>query len=266
MLRGRCRRCGARFSARYLLVELLVSGLSVLLFWSLVVQGPAGGAAGADALGVAVARFVITSLFTGLLVAIAFIDLDTMLIPDAITYPGIPICVGLSLVLDTTHWWDGPVGAVAGYLVIRVVADGYRLLTGRLGMGYGDAKLLAMIGGLLGWQAVLPTLMLAAFQGSVIGITALAMFKLRRERAAAPGSDRASAGDGEGTDAESLDDGDARAEAADDGDAHAEAADELDKPLRLMRMPFGPFLSLAAIETLLLPDWMPRAFDMLVQV
>jgi len=226
LLRGRCRRCGARFSPRYLLVELLVAGLAVLLYHSLV-HGDV-----VTPIGLRLARFVVLSLFAGLLVAITFIDLDTMRIPDAITYPGIPVCIGLSLFFGHPHWWDGLAGGAAGYLLIRLLADGYRLVTGRTGMGYGDAKLLAMIGGLLGWQALLPVLFLSALQGSVIGISLLALFRARRrgdEKTAATPADEEEGGDDE--------------EPPPDPSS-----------LRYAKLPFGPFLGLAALEVVLLRD------------
>ena len=151
-LRGRCRYCKTSYSPRYALVELALALLCVALFQVYVLS------AHAVPLGLRVGRFGIASIFCGVLTAIAFIDLATFRIPNSITYPAIPICAVLSVFMGHPHFWDGAVGAVAGYLAIRLIADGYELLTGRQGMGYGDAKLLAMIGGLLGWQALLPTL------------------------------------------------------------------------------------------------------------
>ena len=257
ILLGRCRGCGARFSIRYLLVELLVLALSLTLHQLFVVQGVSspGG------LGLRVAQFVITSLFCGLLVAIAFIDLDTYRIPDLITYPAIPLCAVLSLFMGLPHmYWDGPLGAVAGYAVIRLIADGYRLITGREGMGYGDAKLLAMIGGLMGWQVLLPTLFLSALQGSVIGITALVLVRGR----GAPPDGAGSAGSGAGDEAAGRDE-----TAGADADVETEAADAapgaIEAPsLRHSKLPFGPFLSLAAIEILLLRDWLEVFFPYLL--
>jgi leader peptidase (prepilin peptidase) / N-methyltransferase len=223
LLRGRCRYCGARFSGRYFLVELLVGLLSLSMYLVSVAysEGP---------IGARLSQWVITSLFCGVLVAITFIDLDIMRIPDAITYPGIPIAVLLSLFLGHPHLWDGLLGAVCGYLSIRLIADGYQLLTGRAGMGYGDAKLLAMIGGLCGWQFLLPTLFLASLQGSLIGIPILLLHR------------------GKNTEEEH-----------DNTDPKAVPP----SGLRHARIPFGPFLSLAALELLLLKNYLPLFFPYL---
>jgi leader peptidase (prepilin peptidase)/N-methyltransferase len=230
LLRGRCRFCGAGYSLRYPLVELLVAVLAVLMHRHFVLQAAAEGP-----LSLAIARFFITSLFCGLLVAISFIDLDTMRIPNVITYPGIPLSMALSVFMGHPRLWDGAIGGVAGYLVIRLIADGYELITGRQGMGYGDAKLLAMIGGLLGWQALFPTILLGSLQGSVIGIGVLIAARLRGG-AAAP-------------DQENEPDRETTKQTGDE-------QPEIDENPTLMRtaIPFGPFLCLAGIEVILLSD------------
>lgn len=276
VLLGRCRRCRTPYSARYLLVEVLVCALAVLLHHTLVMTGD-------GPLSVRAGQFVIASLFCGTLVAITFIDIDLLKIPDLITYPAIPLCVLLSLFMELPHLWDGLVGAVAGYLIIRLIADGYQLLTGRLGMGYGDAKLLAMIGGLMGWQVLLPTLFLASLQGSVIGISGLLIARRmgrgadgapddpqergeqERDDAAAPREETTPA-----TSAPPLANSDAPCREqipAHQPDEGVEEDDEEDLPpgasLRHARIPFGPFLSLAAIELLVLRDHLPALFPYL---
>ena len=99
-------------------------------------------------------RFFILAAFFFVLVVITFIDLDHKLILDKITYPSIPIFYGLGLLLPGDDWKAGLVGAVVGYGVVRLIADGYYFLTRREGMGYGDGKLLALVGAFLGWRAV----------------------------------------------------------------------------------------------------------------
>lgn len=221
LLRGRCRHCGARFSGRYFLIELLVCTLALLMHQVYVLDSVAP-------LGLRMAQFGITSLFCGFLVAIAFIDFDTMLIPNAITYPGIPVAVGLSLFMELPHLWDGLAGAAAGYGLIWLVAEGYRMLTGRQGMGFGDAKLLAMIGGLLGWQILLPVIFLATLQGTFIGIPAL----LINQRRCSPQGPRP-------------------------------GLRQQIQDLRRTPLPLGPFLCLAAVEALSLRDLVFQLFPLL---
>jgi leader peptidase (prepilin peptidase)/N-methyltransferase len=114
-------------------------------------------------------------------------------------------------------------------------------------MGYGDAKLLAMIGGLLGWQVLLPTLFLSAFQGSLIGITILVIM-------------RATGAEGPAETTETEEEG-AEAKEAEEGEEGEEEGRT--SSLRHAKIPFGPFLSLAAVEFLLLKDWLIQLFPYL---
>jgi leader peptidase (prepilin peptidase) / N-methyltransferase len=236
LLRGRCRHCRAKISPRYLVVEVLVAAAALGVHEVFVVAGP-------HPIGLRLAQFVIGSLFCGLLVAVAFIDLDTMLIPNVITYPGIPVAAALSIFMGHPHLWDGPVGAVGGYLLVRGLADGYRLIRRRQGMGYGDAKLLALIAGLLGWQRLVPVLFLASVQGTLIGVTAL-MWARRRRRRNQQGQ------------------GEPQGQPTSDQPALPEGTETAssDGPLRFAMIPFGPFLSLAGIEVLLLHTWLSTFF------
>jgi len=163
-LTGRCRSCRASFSPRYVLVEAATAMLFVALYHLEVVLVFPG-----DAVPLRLIRFATLAAFAFVLVVISFIDLDTKLILNRITYPAIPIFWGLSLLLPERAWYDGLVGAAVGYGVIRLVADSYYLLTRRRGLGYGDGKLLALVGAYLGWQAVLFALLFGSILGSVIG-------------------------------------------------------------------------------------------------
>ena len=254
LLRGQCRHCGARFSARYFFTELLICLLTVWMHQMFIIDGT-------GELGLRLAQFVISSAFCGVLVALAFIDLDTMYLPDVLTKPGIVAAVALSLLMELPRWWDGPVGAVAGYLVIRAIADGYKLIKKRQGMGYGDAKLLAMIGGLLGWQALFPTLFLASFQGSVIGISALLLVRRRsgREDQAAAAGEVEDVGDNSAAD-EALD-AERPGEPVADQLAEDQEPEDEEPPsssIRHAKIPFGPFLSLAALEVLIFKEHLAR--------
>ena len=160
-LGGRCASCRAPISARYPLVELGTALLSAAVVWRY----------GWDWTAVA------ALLVTWSLVALAMIDLDHQLLPDAITLPlmwlGLLASVAwapgpsLSIPVDP---WSSIVGAVAGYLVLWSVYWAFKLLTGKEGMGYGDFKLLAALGAWMGWQMLPLVLLLAACSGAVIGI------------------------------------------------------------------------------------------------
>jgi leader peptidase (prepilin peptidase)/N-methyltransferase len=226
LLRGRCRHCGAKFSARYALVEALMAALSALIFWAFVVETPG------QSLGVRVARFSAFFAFAATLVVLSFIDLDTKRLPDIITLPAIAVFFLAGFAVHDVPWSERAIGVAAGYLLIRIVADGYYYLTGREGMGLGDGKLLAMMGALLGWKAILPIVFLASLAGVLVGVPAII---LRRRRAVAPQPDATLAG-----------------EAAPNGEPSAPSV-----PLRLAEVPFGPFLAASALVYLFLakPAW-----------
>lgn len=202
-LRGRCRRCGAEFSARYLFVEAALAMLFVALFH--FAMGPAFAD---EPLAIAVYRFLVFAALSFVLVVITFIDLDNKLILDKITYPAIPLFYALGLVLPERGVWDGLIGAAVGYALIRAIADGYYMVTKREGLGYGDGKLLAVVGALLGWQGVVASLFLGSILGSVIGVSALAILRARNR---------------------------------------ANADSEGGGSLRHVELPFGPFLAAAAL-------------------
>ncbi len=153
-LRGKCRHCGTRISARYPVIELLtglLSGYAAYRFGF--------GWAGLGAL-----------VFVWALVALAFIDLDTTFLPDAITLP--LVWAGLLLNLRETFvpLPAAVIGAVAGYLCLWTVYWGFKLLTGKEGMGYGDFKLLAAIGAFVGWKLLPIVILLSSVVGAVVGV------------------------------------------------------------------------------------------------
>jgi len=213
LLRGRCRDCGAEFSPRYLLVEA-ATGILFVAAWHFCIAVAYPG----EALSLRTLRFVVYAAYLVVLVVITFIDLDHKLILDRITYPAIPVFYGLGLLLPEHHWWDGLIGAAVGYGLVRLIADGYYYLTGREGMGYGDGKLLAVIGALHGWQAVAAALVVGSVAGSVIGVTVLLVMRWRRPP---PVPDEA-------------------------------GEDEAEPPLRHVELPFGPFLVMGALVHLFL--------------
>jgi len=154
LLKGQCAFCNIRISLRYPLVELLTAGLGLLVAWIL---GPSWqGVAGL--------------VLVYILIAMTFIDLDHKLLPDQLTLP----LMWLGLVINTfsifTSLEDAFWGAVAGYMSLWLVYWGFRLATGKHGMGYGDFKLLAALGAWMGWQALPIIVLMAAVAGIIIGL------------------------------------------------------------------------------------------------
>ncbi|HWR76783.1 MAG TPA: A24 family peptidase [Thiobacillus sp.] len=160
-LRGRCSACSAPISARYPLVELLTALLSAAVAWKWGISAQTLGAL----------------LLVWTLVALAFIDLDTTLLPDSLTLP--LLWLGLLFNLDG-HFAslpDAVIGAMAGYGVLWSVYWLFKLATGKEGMGYGDFKLLAAIGAWLGWQMLPVTLLLSSVVGAAIGVAMIVLVK-----------------------------------------------------------------------------------------
>jgi leader peptidase (prepilin peptidase)/N-methyltransferase len=157
-LRGRCAACGAAIAWRYPLVEMLTAVLFATVAWHFGASWQALAASG----------------LTAGLIALAFIDLDHLVLPDDITLPLLWLGLllnaqGLFCTLETALY-----GAVAGYLLLWTVHRGFLLLTGREGMGFGDFKLLAMLGAWLGWPMLPVIILSSSISGAVIGSIALA--------------------------------------------------------------------------------------------
>jgi leader peptidase (prepilin peptidase)/N-methyltransferase len=164
VLRGRCRACGHPIAWRYPLVEGLTASLFLL----------------------AALRFGFTLhtgtvlVFVSALVAIAFIDLDHQIIPNAITLPGIPLGLLAGLSVGNPPLLERVVGALAGagflYLVLLYGGAVY----GQDAMGEGDLNLIALVGAFLGWKGVVVTILLGCLSGSVVGLALIGLRRLRR--------------------------------------------------------------------------------------
>ncbi|MCC2954137.1 A24 family peptidase [Massilia sp. IC2-477] len=165
-LRGKCRKCKAPISPRYPAVELLTGVLAGVLVWTF----------GSGLAGLA------TLLFLFLLVAMTFIDIDTQLLPDDLTYP--LLWAGLLVNLHGTFvpLQDAVIGAAAGYLVLWAVYWLFKLVTGKEGMGYGDFKLLGALGAWLGWQMLPTIILLSSVVGALVGISLIVFAKRGRDK------------------------------------------------------------------------------------
>jgi leader peptidase (prepilin peptidase) / N-methyltransferase len=166
ILKGRCARCAARISARYPLIEALTGVLSGIVAQHFGFGWPALGAL----------------ILTWFLIALAFIDIDHQLLPDDLTLPLLWLGLFFSLWQGRADGTVVPVdvrssliGAMAGYASLWSVYHLFRLVTGKEGMGYGDFKLFAALGAWLGWQMLLPIILLAAVAGALIGLALIAL-------------------------------------------------------------------------------------------
>jgi len=153
LLRGRCSQCRKRISPRYPVIEAITAVLSAVV----ALHFGAGW------------MTAVLLLFTWALIALTVIDMDHQLLPDNITLPllwlGLLInSSGLIVPLEQAVF-----GAVFGYLSLWAVYWGFKLLTGKDGMGYGDFKLLAALGAWLGWQALPVIIILSSLVGAIVG-------------------------------------------------------------------------------------------------
>lgn len=158
LLRGRCRACGGRIALRYPLIEASTAVLSLLVVWHFGVSVQAAAAL----------------VLTWGLIALAMIDLDTQLLPDSITQPLLWLGLLLSLAGVFSSSTDAILGAFGGFLSLWLLFHGFRLLTGKEGMGRGDFKLLALLGAWLGWQALPQIILFSAIPGAIVGVALIA--------------------------------------------------------------------------------------------
>jgi len=224
LLGAKCRNCKAPISWQYPLVEALTGVLFVIVYlrFGMTLASP------------------VYMLLAASLVVVTFQDLADWTIPDEITLPGVPIGLGLSVIallmgdesLLVTHPFDALLGIVLGFAVLYGLDRVTVLLLKKPGMGFGDVKLLAMLGAFIGWQGVLGTLMLASIVGSTVGLAVMFYFKYAASPEASPApSDDEGTADGEASPVS--------ARAGDDGDD-----DDDGITLDHRYLPFGPYLAL----------------------
>lgn len=164
--RGRCRGCAGRISVRYPLVEA-ISG--VLAAWLALQLGATPALAG-------------MLVLTWALIALTMIDLDHQLLPDSITLPVLWLGLVMNLGGTFTTLESAVLGAVFGYLSLFSVYWAFRLATGKEGMGFGDFKLLALIGAFGGWTVLLPTILISSLVGAMVGLGLIATGVISREK------------------------------------------------------------------------------------
>lgn len=168
LLAGKCASCKVKIPIRYPAVELATGLFSALVAVNF----------GATWLALALL------LFVWALIALTMIDFDHQLLPDDITLP----LLWLGLAVNTQDLGTGVttqeavLGAVVGYLSLWSFYWVFKLATGKDGMGYGDFKLLAALGAWMGWQALLPIIILSSLVGATFGIASILL--MGRDRSA----------------------------------------------------------------------------------
>ena len=164
-LRGRCADCSASISVRYPIVELLGAASAALAIAHF----------GATTTGLAAATLSFA------LIALTMIDLETLLLPDELTIPLLWLGLLVNLEGRFASLDEAVIGAAVGYLALWGVYQGFRLTTGKEGMGYGDFKLLSALGGWFGWTQLPAILLLASGVGAAVGLALIFSGRKGRE-------------------------------------------------------------------------------------
>jgi leader peptidase (prepilin peptidase)/N-methyltransferase len=159
LLRGKCSECSAPISMRYPLIEVLTAVLSVLTAWYFGVT----------------LQTLFALFLTWSLIALAFIDIDHQILPDKIVLPMLWLGLLISLLPVFVDSHTSIIGSAAGYLSLWLVYKVFKAITGKEGMGYGDFKLLAMLGAWMGWTALPAIIILSSLVGAVIGLSIIAI-------------------------------------------------------------------------------------------
>jgi leader peptidase (prepilin peptidase)/N-methyltransferase len=170
ILRGRCRSCKAEFSLRYPVVEFINAAFYVLVLNRFGVGSPPW-------------VLLVYFLFVSALIVIFFIDLDHQIIPNSITFPGMPLAVilGATILPDPFFRDDllglkaSAIGFIAGGGGFYFIAVSGKAILKKEAMGGGDVKMMAMVGGLLGWKAVVLTTFIGSLLGSLIGVSLITL-------------------------------------------------------------------------------------------
>ena len=164
-LRGKCSQCQSAISLRYPLVELFTGCVSLLIAWKL-----------------GVSMQTVAALFlTWCLIAASAIDIEHKLLPDTITLPLLWLGILLSFFNVFVDLESSVIGAMAGYMSLWSVFIVFKLVTGKEGMGYGDFKLLAMLGAWTGWKMIFVIILTSSIVGAVVGISMILLKVNQRE-------------------------------------------------------------------------------------
>ena len=153
-LKGKCSSCSTKISLRYPTIELITGVLSVIVALKF---GPN-------------LAMICALLLTWTLIALTLIDYDTQLLPDDLTLPLLWLGLLISFFDVFTDTQSSLIGAMLGYMILWIVFQVFKLVTGKEGMGFGDFKLLAALGAWLGWQLLPQIILLSSVVGAITGI------------------------------------------------------------------------------------------------
>ena len=166
LLKGRCRSCGGKISWQYPAVEILTGFLTAATVCRFGISIPA----------------LYYLMLVYYLIVVSFIDLKTMEIPVKLSYWCLVTGLLLSFFVPSHSFKEAVFGASFGAGVILFIIESYYVLTGKEGMGYGDANIMAVVGAFLGWKNVLITLFAASLVGALVGITLILFGRSTREK------------------------------------------------------------------------------------
>lgn len=293
LLRGKCRDCGTSISIRYPAIELTVAVLALLLALHVFTDARVLAVAnGREELATLLTPWFFLFAWVCALVALFWIDLDVTELPPEITIPAIAVGLLYSWMVPEIGFFaelvpnvtllDAGIGALVGGGLILALILGYYLLTGRIGLGFGDVWMMAMVGAFVGWQGLFFVYLASSLQGILVAALAVGWAKARGEdpsalfrndevaeiereleaarrktEAQAEGSDSGAAADarhdsgpGDAANADADPDPAAADAGADDetGDQNDIPETEEDPAFGKLAVPFGPFIAVSAVE------------------
>jgi len=168
-LKGRCKSCKTKISPQYPIIEILTGLTSAYVAWHF--------------------GFTLQTLFavllTWALICLSMIDLEYSLLPDDITLPFLWLGLTCNIFGVFTDIYSSLIGAILGYSVLWIIFMSFKIVTGKEGMGYGDFKLLSLLGAWFGWQYLPLVILLSSIAASLIGI-AMIIFRGREKSTAFP--------------------------------------------------------------------------------
>lgn len=168
-LKGRCKSCNVKISPQYPLIEILTGLTTAYITWHFGFSP----------------QTLFAVLLTWALICLSVIDLEHSLLPDDITLPFMWLGLACNIFGVFTDITSSLIGAMLGYSILWLIFMGFKVITGKEGMGYGDFKLLALLGAWLGWQSLPLIILLSSIAASLIGIIMI-LFRGRDKSVAFP--------------------------------------------------------------------------------